>query len=139
LEETVRSLFTIFSLFLVLGTSRLAADDSYWKGAFEGDLTGIWNGTIHDNPDEDQVPHFSGNWYFIDIAEHGTLFGVYSSPQPGYYMVSAGVIYDEQGTNIGSWEGFFDLGYDGTPGSHAEGTWVLADGSASGNWKGDSP
>lgn len=131
--------FTLVLVLSILGVNGLAADDSYWEGTFDGDLSGVWNGTIHDNPDEDQIPHFSGNWYFVDITEHGTLFGVYSTPQPGYYAVSYGVIYDDQGTNIGSWVGYFDLDYDGTPGSRAEGTWQLADGSASGKWTGNSP
>ncbi len=132
-------LFTLFALALAFGASRLVAEDSFWKGTFDGTLTGIWNGTIHDNPDEDQIPHFAGEWFFIDVAEHGTLFGVVSTTQPGYYTVSNGIIYDEQGVNIGSWDGYFDLTYDGVPGSRAEGSWVLIDGTASGTWKGVSP
>ena len=119
--------------------SPLVAQDSFWKGTFEGSLSGIWNGTIHDNPDEDQIPHFAGEWFFIDVAEHGTLFGVVSSTESSYYTVSKGIIYDEQGNNIGSWQGYFDLGYDGVPGSRAEGEWILVDGSGNDKWEGISP
>lgn len=133
-----KALLITAALALILGASALAAADSDWLGTFDGDLAGAWNGTVHDNPDEDQVPHFSGEWSIEETGEHGTLFGVYESPQPGYYKVSSGIIYDDAANNIGSWEGYFDLNYDGVPGSIAQGTWWLIDATVGGKWYGQA-
>jgi len=116
------------ALVLVVGVTVLMAD-SNWQGTFTGDRTGVWKGTIYDG----QEPvYYEGVWKTTDQdpPDIGTWYGE-AELIGRYYVIDAGIVYDEDGEPMGRWSGRFPA-YDDT---EASGRWSW-DSTASGTWSG---
>lgn len=128
-------LFTFTMLVVALGASSVLAANTNWEGKYWGDHEGIWAGTLFDDPTGPDKPHFEGKWASADEADYGKLFADLKYEGHGIYKVVKGVVYDEKGYLIGTWDGYFDVNYK--PG-RAEGTWAEIDATSTqqGKWQG---
>lgn len=105
---------------LLLGATVLTASD--WVGTFSGDCLGNWKGTLIPTQD----PPFRGVWEETsnDPPETGTLRGDEIEELTNSYYVW-GDILDDEGNDIGDWEGNFPI-----PDAQARGIWQLVTGES---------
>jgi hypothetical protein len=115
---------------LVLITTGILMANSNWYGTFTGNCSGNWKGTL--SPSQD--PPFLGIWEETsnDPPEHGILRGnEIEELNNSYYLW--GDILDDEGNDIGDWEGDFPI-----PDAQAIGSWSLDTGE-NGDFIGSQP
>jgi hypothetical protein len=118
-------LLTVGILILVSATGLMANTD--WHGKFWGDIEGEWKGTLVDKQDP---PYFEGVW--TDGDDKGKCYAELEYGGHGIYKIVKGVIYNENGYEIGKFGGYFDVNIK--PG-YAEGEWKTLWGEY-GKWQG---
>lgn len=130
----MKKTFIVFAALLAaLAASSLVAANTDWEGKFWGDHEGIWTGTLYDDPLGPAAPHFEGKWTSADETEYGKLLADLKYEGHGIYTILKGIIYDIKGSEIGTWDGYFDVNIK--PG-YAEGKWAEFDEDHSGKWQG---
>ncbi len=101
-----KTLSAIMAGLLLAGT--LAASD--WTGTYAGDDQGeIW-GTLSETVDP---PIYNGKWASYADYEHnyGTWYGRAEDVVNDWYFVEEGDIFDDEGTLVGHWSGYFPPPY----------------------------
>lgn len=127
-------LLIVSMLVLIVGaSSSLVAADTKWQGTYFCMDSGVWYGTIHDDPTGPAKPYFEGIWMSADVNKQGTMYASLKPDGVGNYNIVKGTLYGEDGEVAGIWNGYFSLMVK--PG-HGEGGWAWIDAPYIGTWTG---